>query len=117
MPMAAEMTGRVCLAFDIDSAYIDAVVLRWQNFTDLTATLRSHVSWRDQASDQVVGFLFLHFSEIVENMSASYFGIVLGLAGLGSAWRGAERAWQLPKFIAGWIYVVAGVVWAALVVL
>jgi len=48
---------------------------------------------------------------------ASYFGIMLGLAGLGSAWRGAERAWQLPKFIAGWLYVVAGVVWAALVVL
>jgi len=39
------------------------------------------------------------------------------LAGLGSAGRGAERAWQLPKFIAGWIYVVAGVVGTALVVL
>jgi tellurite resistance protein len=39
------------------------------------------------------------------------------LAGLGSAGRGAERAWQLPKFIAGLIYVVAGVVGTALVVL
>ena len=33
------MTGRVCLAIDIDSAYVDAVVLRWQNFTGLTAAL------------------------------------------------------------------------------
>jgi DNA modification methylase len=39
MLIAAEMTGRVCLAIDIDSAYVDAVVLRWQNFTGLTATL------------------------------------------------------------------------------
>ena len=37
--IAAEMTGRVCLAIDIDSAYVDAVVLRRQNFTGLTATL------------------------------------------------------------------------------
>lgn len=54
-------------------------------------------------------------SEIVGNMPVSYFGIVLGLAGLGNAWRGAEQAWQLPKFIADWIYLVAGIVWAALV--
>jgi len=59
------------------------------------------------------GFL----AEIVGNMPASYFGIVLGLAGLGNAWRGAERTWQLPKFIAEWIYLFAGVVWAVLVAL
>ena len=57
------------------------------------------------------------FSEIVGNMPASYFGIVLGLAGLGNAWRGAERTWQLPKFIEDWIYLIAGVVWAVLVVI
>jgi tellurite resistance protein len=50
-------------------------------------------------------------------MPASYFGIVLGLAGLGSAWRAASRAWQLPAFIAEWIYVGATVVWALLVIL
>jgi tellurite resistance protein len=57
------------------------------------------------------------FVQIVGNTPASYFGMVLGLAGLGNAWRGASRAWQLPEFIAEWIYVVAGVVWAALLVL
>ncbi|PJR08767.1 dicarboxylate transporter/tellurite-resistance protein TehA [Sinorhizobium meliloti] len=57
------------------------------------------------------------FAQIVGNMPASYFGMVLGLAGLGNAWRGASLAWQLPEFIAEWIYVVAGAVWAVLVVL
>jgi tellurite resistance protein len=57
------------------------------------------------------------FAEIVGHMPASYFGIILGLAGLGNAWRGAARAWQLPAFISEWIYLVAGLVWAALVVL
>ncbi|WP_424631680.1 dicarboxylate transporter/tellurite-resistance protein TehA [Bradyrhizobium sp. SYSU BS000235] len=50
-------------------------------------------------------------------MPASYFGIVLGLAGLGSAWRAASRAWQLPGVVAEWIYAFAGVVWALLVIL
>jgi tellurite resistance protein len=54
-------------------------------------------------------------SEIVVNIPVSYFGIVLGLAGLGNAWRGAERTYQLPKFIEDWIYLIAGVVWALLV--
>jgi tellurite resistance protein len=57
------------------------------------------------------------FAQIVGNMPASYFGIVLGFAGLGSAWRGASHAWQLPPFIAEWIYVAAGAIWAVLVVL
>ena len=56
-------------------------------------------------------------SEIVGNMPVSYFGIVLGLAGLGNAWRGAEQAWRMPKFVADWIYLVAGLVWAVLVIL
>jgi DNA modification methylase len=37
--IAAEMTGRVCLAVEIDPAYIDTAVIRWQNFTGLKATL------------------------------------------------------------------------------
>lgn len=56
-------------------------------------------------------------AEIVGNMPVSYFGIVLGLAGLGNAWRGARQAWQIPAFIAEWIYLVAGLVWAALVLI
>lgn len=57
------------------------------------------------------------FAEIAGNMPASYFGIVLGLAGLGNAWRAAVRVWQLPEFIAEWIYGFAAVVWAMLVAL
>jgi tellurite resistance protein TehA-like permease len=57
------------------------------------------------------------FSKIVGNMPISYFGIVRGVAGLGNAWRGAERARQLPKSIEEGIYLIAGVVWAALVVI
>lgn len=55
-------------------------------------------------------------SEIVGNMQASYLGIVLGLAGLGNAWRGTSRAWQLPAFIAEYVLLVAGVVWALLII-
>jgi len=39
--IAAEMTGRACLAMDIMPAFIDMAVLRWQNFTGKQAT-REH---------------------------------------------------------------------------
>jgi tellurite resistance protein len=58
---------------------------------------------------------FEFLSEIVNNIPASSFRIVLGLADLGNGWRGAERTWQLPKFIEDWIYLIAGVAWALLV--
>jgi DNA modification methylase len=38
--IAAEMTGRSCFAIDIDPAYTDVAVLRWQAFTGLSATLQ-----------------------------------------------------------------------------
>ena len=38
---------------------------------------------------------------------ASFFGIVLGFAGLGSAWRAAHRVWQLPSMIGEALLVVA----------
>jgi DNA modification methylase len=38
--IAAEMTGRSCLAIEIDPAYVDVTVLRWQAFTGLVATLQ-----------------------------------------------------------------------------
>lgn len=56
-------------------------------------------------------------AEFVGNVPVSYFAIVLGLAGLGNAWRAAERAWQLPHVVGEWIYLGAGIVWAMLVVL
>jgi DNA modification methylase len=37
--IAAEMTGRSCLAIDVAPAYVDVAVLRWQAFTGETATL------------------------------------------------------------------------------
>jgi DNA modification methylase len=39
--IAGEMTGRSCLAIEIDPAYVDVAVLRWQAFTGATATLES----------------------------------------------------------------------------
>jgi DNA modification methylase len=37
--VAAEMTGRSCLAIEIDAAYVNVALLRWQAFTGGTATL------------------------------------------------------------------------------
>jgi hypothetical protein len=39
--IAAEMTGRACLAIEIAPAYVDVAVRRWQAFTGLTATLEA----------------------------------------------------------------------------
>jgi tellurite resistance protein len=47
---------------------------------------------------------------------ASYFGIVLGLAGLGGTWRAATQAWQLPA-VGEAIMAVAVLVWALLLAL
>ncbi len=47
-------------------------------------------------------------------MPASYFGIVLGLAGLGQAWRIATNLWPLPPAIAETILALASFVWAVL---
>jgi DNA modification methylase len=37
--IAAEMTGRACYAIEIDAAYCDVAITRWQNFTGEHATL------------------------------------------------------------------------------
>ena len=37
--IAAETTGRVCHAMDIDARYVDVAVRRWQNFTGRAAVL------------------------------------------------------------------------------
>ncbi len=37
--IAAEQTGRACIALEIDPAYCDVIVTRWQNFTGKEATL------------------------------------------------------------------------------
>ena len=48
---------------------------------------------------------------------ASFFGIVLGLAGLGNAWRAAHQAWQLPPLVGELLMALATIVWALLLVL
>jgi len=46
---------------------------------------------------------------------ASFFGIVLGLAGLGNAWRAAHRVWSLPAVVGESLLLLATLVWITLV--
>jgi DNA modification methylase len=39
MLIAAETTGRVCLAMELEGGYVDVAVRRWQAFTGMKATL------------------------------------------------------------------------------
>lgn len=48
---------------------------------------------------------------------ASFFGIVLGLVGLGNAWRSAHDAWGLPAVIGESLMLSGGIAWMILVVL
>jgi tellurite resistance protein len=48
---------------------------------------------------------------------ATFFGMVLGLAGLGSAWRAAHQVWQLPEVVGEAIMLAAAIVWVLLVIL
>ncbi|WP_333490072.1 potassium-tellurite ethidium and proflavin transporter [Acidocella sp. MX-AZ03] len=48
---------------------------------------------------------------------AAFFDMVLGLAGLGNAWRAATAAWHLPAIIGEVLMGLATIVWAILAVL
>ena len=48
---------------------------------------------------------------------ASFFGMILGLVGLGSCWRVAAKIWHLPAWIGESIMLLAVVVWLVLVLL
>ena len=39
--IAAEATGRVCLAMEVDPLYVDVAIRRWQSFTGHKAILQS----------------------------------------------------------------------------
>lgn len=52
---------------------------------------------------------------LASQVPASLFGVVLGLAGLSTAWRAAHGAWQLPAAIGQALFFVAAVAWAAIV--
>lgn len=51
------------------------------------------------------------------NVPASFFGMVLGLVGLGSCWRLAAKIWHLPAWIAEIIMLIAVAVWLVLLLL
>ncbi|MCX6461511.1 MAG: dicarboxylate transporter/tellurite-resistance protein TehA [Actinobacteria bacterium] len=48
---------------------------------------------------------------------ASFFGIVLGLVGLGDCWRVANHAWALPKAVGEITMITGFVVWVVLILL
>lgn len=47
-------------------------------------------------------------------LPAAYFGIVLGVSGLGQSWRLAAKLWSLPALIGESILAVAALIWASL---
>lgn len=47
---------------------------------------------------------------------AAWFGIVLGLVGMGQAWRVAARVWGMPALVGEGVLVLAATVWACLLV-
>jgi hypothetical protein len=49
--IAAETTGRVCLAMEIDPLYVDVAIRRWQTFTGKAATLKAD----GQSFEEVAG--------------------------------------------------------------
>lgn len=49
-------------------------------------------------------------------LPASFFGMVLGLSGLGQAWRVASSLWGLPSFVGEGVLLLATLVWALLLV-
>ena len=56
-------------------------------------------------------------SHLAANTPAAYFGMVLGLGGLGNAWRAAEQTWGIGNGFSEWILAVASFVWALLILL
>lgn len=51
--IAAEMTGRSCHAVELNPAYVDVAVIRWQNFTGQKAILESTGQTFDEVKDNV----------------------------------------------------------------
>jgi hypothetical protein len=48
--VAAEITGRLCHAIEVDPAYVDVAVKRWQDFTGETGKLEAS----GQSFDEIV---------------------------------------------------------------
>jgi DNA modification methylase len=50
--IAAEMSGRVCYGIELNPAYVDVAVQRWQDFTGKSAVLEESGQSFDQVSGQ-----------------------------------------------------------------
>ena len=50
--IAAETTGRACLAMELDPAYVDVAVRRWEAFTGKTATLEGGGTFAEVAAER-----------------------------------------------------------------
>ncbi|GJD92167.1 Tellurite resistance protein TehA [Methylobacterium hispanicum] len=72
-------------------------------------------------SVSLVGGPRLHLAqrlrEVAANTPVADFGIVLGLSGLGGAWRAAALAWHMSALVGETVYALAGAVWVVLIVL
>ncbi|MGA7755570.1 MAG: DNA methyltransferase [Candidatus Sulfotelmatobacter sp.] len=51
--IAAERTGRICYGIELDPAYVDVVIRRWQNFTGLSAKHSSSGRTFDELEKEV----------------------------------------------------------------
>ena len=75
--IAAEMTGRACHAIELNPAYVDVAIRRWQEFVGETAVLEGS------------GTAFAHI--------AAERGITLPAADTGNASRSVDLALSLPE--------------------
>ncbi len=53
-------------------------------------------------------------SEQVLNLPAGYFGMVLGIIGMGFAWRYASQVWPVSHWIGDGLVILAMVIWGLL---
>jgi tellurite resistance protein len=54
--------------------------------------------------------------KLASPLPASFFGIVLGVAGLGNDWREACKLWNVPAAIGEIVLAVAGLIWLLLII-
>ena len=72
---------------------------------------------RAQAAPRVDGALRVTTGFKPPVVPAAFFGIVLGLAGLGNAWRAAHEVWQAPAAVGEALMAIAAIIWAVVLVL
>jgi tellurite resistance protein len=98
---------RLCNAYLIDDqAMVGAA------FLTLSGTLFCSVLWRG-----IVGPLSRKERFGLPVVPVSFFGMVLGLAGLGNGWRVAAQMWAAPAWIGEAVLLAAAAVWFLLLVM